>query len=766
MYPNIFYCTHRQVCISTYSFVREKDVSTFSAARWYCRQPSKMQDPPTQSTAPPSRDPPPSSESSTTNITRRRPREPIHTPPTTTKNDPPAQHLMTTIPRIRTLHQQTRGIQYYQPMHNGGPITNNSGGGVSVSRGRDTPTLRRRSSKTLDQPSSYNSNYRHNNNYSINIDENITGDRLVFGDSSRQRQKEAVYSPSKSKKSKKTKQKPISIDKWSRICTSVILCTILMVLGIGGGIRLVRSAIHIIFRNNGKQGGSNYYKESNIMNEETVEDESNRIGLRGASDANDDISISQPDAERTEDLSGESQIINSRPTDGNAQDVNAKNNMHYMDQVSTKDFFFAGAVDVKKRIVNSKGRIETINSPGHTYADIPFLLDSNPFAISVWINLLPISDNEERGHGPRVILSTRSKGYLLGCSSTFFGERADTGMILYAQDESPSSGRTGKNNDKTYRIILEYAITRNRSCQNLVGPDQTKDLLVREGEWNHIVIFATKTSKKGKERMSMYVNGGLAARTEPISREFLSHLHPESKTIIGRYATSDGELSKKNFDLDGTVAMLSYWETGGSSLLSDVSKQMTIQSESDEDRVVKTINRAAFDTQAIQGLSNQGLTVKDPTLLYTFEQKEKERMNDLYTDAPAFVNELMSGKNGKIISELKDGMPIHQRQAFIPLGGNRYAEYKDGTYIPEKLNMSDKLELDEVARVRSGIVREAMQHAWNGYKKYAFGKDELLPISNGGQDNWGGMGTTLVDSLRYVGIVDSSTMIYYLWFIK
>ena len=40
-----------------------------------------------------------------------------------------------------------------------------------------------------------------------------------------------------------------------------------------------------------------------------------------------------------------------------------------------------------------------------------------------------------------------------------------------------------------------------------------------------------------------------------------------------------------------------------------------------------------------------------------------------------------------------------------------------------------------------------MQFAWSNYKKYAFGKDELLPRSKRGHDNWGGMGTTLVDSL-------------------
>ena len=40
-----------------------------------------------------------------------------------------------------------------------------------------------------------------------------------------------------------------------------------------------------------------------------------------------------------------------------------------------------------------------------------------------------------------------------------------------------------------------------------------------------------------------------------------------------------------------------------------------------------------------------------------------------------------------------------------------------------------------------------MRHAWAGYRAHAWGRDELKPISAHGQDNWGGMGVTLVDSL-------------------
>eukprot|EP00536_Pseudo-nitzschia_multiseries_P015327 jgi/Psemu1/246753/estExt_Genewise1.C_8580005 len=40
-----------------------------------------------------------------------------------------------------------------------------------------------------------------------------------------------------------------------------------------------------------------------------------------------------------------------------------------------------------------------------------------------------------------------------------------------------------------------------------------------------------------------------------------------------------------------------------------------------------------------------------------------------------------------------------------------------------------------------------MEHAWSSYEKNAFGMDEIRPISLTANNRWGGMGTTLVDSL-------------------
>lgn len=48
---------------------------------------------------------------------------------------------------------------------------------------------------------------------------------------------------------------------------------------------------------------------------------------------------------------------------------------------------------------------------------------------------------------------------------------------------------------------------------------------------------------------------------------------------------------------------------------------------------------------------------------------------------------------------------------------------------------------------RRQAVREAFLHTWRGYEKYAWGHDELRPVSNATNDSWGGWGATLVDGL-------------------
>lgn len=54
---------------------------------------------------------------------------------------------------------------------------------------------------------------------------------------------------------------------------------------------------------------------------------------------------------------------------------------------------------------------------------------------------------------------------------------------------------------------------------------------------------------------------------------------------------------------------------------------------------------------------------------------------------------------------------------------------------------------------RQKAVVEAFQHAWTGYRKYAWGHDHLRPISKSAQ-NWFGLGLTIVDSLDTMWIMN------------
>ena len=91
---------------------------------------------------------------------------------------------------------------------------------------------------------------------------------------------------------------------------------------------------------------------------------------------------------------------------------------------------------------------------------------------------------------------------------------------------------------------------------------------------------------------------------------------------------------------------------------------------------------------------------------------------------------------------------------FTPLGGERFAEYHNGIspYIID--DAATKTASDELARSRRIHIKNAMKFAYNNYETYAFGHDEVLPQTKGYNDNWGGIGTTMIDSLDTLWLMD------------
>ena len=91
---------------------------------------------------------------------------------------------------------------------------------------------------------------------------------------------------------------------------------------------------------------------------------------------------------------------------------------------------------------------------------------------------------------------------------------------------------------------------------------------------------------------------------------------------------------------------------------------------------------------------------------------------------------------------------------WTPEGGGRYAEYAAGI-SPYTYNKTHILnESDNIARLRRPYIQQAMQHAWDGYRQYAFGYDEVRPVTKKGTNHWGGIGVTLVDSLDTLWIMN------------
>ncbi|KAJ2699506.1 hypothetical protein FB645_005298 [Coemansia sp. IMI 203386] len=77
--------------------------------------------------------------------------------------------------------------------------------------------------------------------------------------------------------------------------------------------------------------------------------------------------------------------------------------------------------------------------------------------------------------------------------------------------------------------------------------------------------------------------------------------------------------------------------------------------------------------------------------------------------------------------------------------------WSNGTTIGDGFRNS---ELTMTNHKRQQAVRDAMDHAWKGYTDYAFGKDELQPVSKSFNNRWGNWAITLVDSLDTLKLME------------
>lgn len=72
-------------------------------------------------------------------------------------------------------------------------------------------------------------------------------------------------------------------------------------------------------------------------------------------------------------------------------------------------------------------------------------------------------------------------------------------------------------------------------------------------------------------------------------------------------------------------------------------------------------------------------------------------------------------------------------------------ENADSHFLKVYFKPNRILSLSGPQNERQRAVVDAFLHSWNGYKKFAWGHDNLKPIS-GGYHEWFGLGLTIVDA--------------------
>lgn len=82
-----------------------------------------------------------------------------------------------------------------------------------------------------------------------------------------------------------------------------------------------------------------------------------------------------------------------------------------------------------------------------------------------------------------------------------------------------------------------------------------------------------------------------------------------------------------------------------------------------------------------------------------------------------------------------------------PNHGERKADFVAG--IDPRISLSDRALLEDTFAPGLNLTKRMMRHAWDGYKKFAWGHDELRPIDKNGCTSLGpvSIALTMIDSL-------------------
>lgn len=130
-------------------------------------------------------------------------------------------------------------------------------------------------------------------------------------------------------------------------------------------------------------------------------------------------------------------------------------------------------------------------------------------------------------------------------------------------------------------------------------------------------------------------------------------------------------------------------------------------------------------------------------------------------DSQVLLEEQDQGGPGRAIVKPQPGKPQSYWRKFperFPVPANEVIKLPNGQAktVPKlQAKFKDESTVDKQERLQQlSTIKEEFSHAWAGYKKVAFGHDEVRPLSAAVEDPFNGWGATLVDALDTLWIME------------
>jgi hypothetical protein len=390
----------------------------------------------------------------------------------------------------------------------------------------------------------------------------------------------------------------------------------------------------------------------------------------------------------------------------------------------------------------------SLTAHDEAYAELPFSIvncDSKSIIMSLWVKLLTTPTAPKRR-----ILWTTSTGSDYGM--TFLLERDDLHQYWWKVEYGASLiNSTVSEGEHLHSFAIAPIQEINHRLKN-----HTNSSNVHSGFWRHVALSLKVCNSTTKASISLFENGILVGQKSqiPVPTALLYDRNrkkiPGTRTTLGRASLPTTGVASATYHLHGYLALMAVWYYDDNEEEDHTNTLIAKEVKHVYNIGISTTTSDKNHRRDFYRTYYQLPRLGCPTYFYPFDDAVIMKR-----DNPEVFLHIELESSYKLKEWIQNNRAVHGTffrrvpiPHFQPLGGYRYTQYKEGTFTsPETYDTQAREESDRVARKRRVHVRNAMRHAWNGYRTYAWGYDELRPQSKKGNNNWGAQATTKIDSL-------------------